>query len=64
METRLKMSQRWLIIGIVILAVIAGSLTIVLPRDQMIKVIVFRDFFDIALPILGFGALIKYLFSK
>ena len=58
------MSQRWLIIGIVILAVIAGSLTIVLPRDQMIKVIVFRDFFDIALPILGFGALIKYLFSK
>jgi len=32
-----------------------------LPRDLLINVIIFRDFFDAALPVLAFGALIKYL---
>jgi len=34
-----------------------------LPRDYdlLINVIIFRDFFDAALPVLAFGALVKYL---
>ena len=48
---------------IILIAIIVGLGT-QLPRDLLIKVIVFRDFFDAALPILGFGALIKYLCTK
>lgn len=45
---------------IVVLAVCVGLGT-QLPRDLLIKVIIFRDFFDAALPVLAFGALVKYL---
>lgn len=48
---------------IVIVAVIVGVMTLVLPRDEIIRLVMFRDFFDVALPILGFGALVKYLCS-
>lgn len=48
---------------VIIIAVGIGALALILPRDQLIKLIIFRDFFDISLPILGFGALVKYLCS-
>ncbi len=48
---------------IVIVGVLVGVLALALPRDQIVHLIVFRDFFDVSLPILAFGALIKYLCS-
>jgi hypothetical protein len=48
-------------IALIILIAICVGLGTQLPRDLLIKVIIFRDFFDAALPILAFGALIKYL---
>ena len=47
----------------ILAAIIVGALAIYLPRDQLVRLIVFRDFFDVSIPILGFGALIKYLCS-
>lgn len=46
---------------IMIIAVIVGVLAVTLPRDQIVRLIMFRDFFDVSLPILAFGALVKYL---
>jgi len=46
---------------IIIAAFIVGVLMLTLPREQVIKLIIFREFFETALPILAFGALIKYL---
>lgn len=46
---------------IILIAILIGLLALVLPREQLIKLIVFRDFFDVTLPILAFGALVKYL---
>lgn len=48
---------------IILAAIIISVLALVAKDDQFIKLIIFRDFFDVALPILGFGALIKYLYS-
>lgn len=48
---------------IIVVAVIVGTLVLVLPREQIVQLIMFRDFFDISLPILAFGALVKYLCS-
>ncbi len=49
-------------VGLIILvALIGGILTLTLPRDEIVRLIVFRDFFDVALPILAFGALVKFL---
>jgi hypothetical protein len=46
---------------IIVVAVATGVFALVLPRDQLVRLIIFRDFFDVTLPILAFGALIKYL---
>lgn len=46
---------------IILVAIVVGVCGLVLPRDQLIRLIIFRDFFDITLPILAFGALVKYL---
>lgn len=46
---------------VVLVGILVGALALVLPRDQIVHLIVFRDFFDVSLPILAFGALIKYL---
>jgi hypothetical protein len=48
---------------IVIVAVIVGVMAISLPREEILRLVMFRDFFDVSLPILGFGALVKYLCS-
>lgn len=55
------MFMRTFIALVILIAVAVGVFALVLPRDQVIKLVIFRDFFDVALPILAFGALIKYL---
>ena len=59
------MWMRLFIALIVVIAVTVGVLVLALSsnREQLVKLIVFRDFFDVSLPILAFGALIKYLCS-
>lgn len=55
------MLMRVFITLIVLIAIVVGIFAFYLPRDQLLKLIIFRDFFDVTLPILAFGALIKYL---
>jgi len=55
------MLMRIFVTLIIIIAIAVGVFALILPRDQLVRLIIFRDFFDVALPILGFGALIKYL---
>ncbi len=47
---------------VMIVAVVVGAMAVTW-HEQVVRIIVFRDFFDVALPILAFGALIKYLCS-
>lgn len=58
-----NMWMRIFVALIVIIAITVGILVLALSsnREQLVKLIVFRDFFDVSLPILAFGALIKYL---
>lgn len=46
---------------IVLIAITVGILAQALTRDLLVPLIMFRDFFEAALPILAFGALVKYL---
>ena len=46
---------------IIIVAIAIGVLALAVPKEQLIRLIYFRDFFDVSLPILAFGALVKYL---
>jgi hypothetical protein len=55
------MLMRIFVTLIILVAILVGVFALVLPRDQLVKLIIFRDFFDVTLPILAFGALIKYL---
>jgi hypothetical protein len=55
------MLLKWFIGLIVVVGVVVGALALILPREQIVHLIMFRDFFDVSLPILAFGALIKYL---
>lgn len=53
--------MRLFVMLIILVAIAVGVFALVLPRDQLVRLIIFRDFFDVTLPILAFGALIKYL---
>lgn len=55
------MLLRIFILLVVLIALTVGIMALVLPRDAIVRLIVFRDFFDVSLPVLAFGALIKYL---
>lgn len=55
------MLMRAFVALIILIAVGVGVFALALPRDQLVKLIIFRDFFDVTLPILAFGALVKYL---
>lgn len=55
------MAMKIFVTLIVLIAIIVGILALTLPREEIVKLIIFRDFFDVSLPILAFGALIKYL---
>ena len=57
------MFMRIFVIFIVLIAFAVVVLALNLPTEQMVKLIFFRDFFDVTLPILAFGALVKYLCS-
>jgi hypothetical protein len=46
---------------LIVLVALAVGFGTRLPRDLLLNVIIFRDFFDAAIPVLAFGALIKYL---
>lgn len=50
-----------LFILVIILVSLGVGLGTLMPREILIRAIVLRDFFDAAIPVLGFGALIKYL---
>lgn len=55
------MLMRVFIALIILIAIAVGVFALVLPREQLVRLIIFRDFFDVTLPILAFGALVKYL---
>lgn len=55
------MFMRIFVTLVVLVAIIVGALALTLPREEIVKLIIFRDFFDVSIPVLGFGALIKYL---
>lgn len=46
---------------IVLTAIVVGALVLFMRKEYLVQLIVFRDFFDVSIPILGFGALVKYL---
>ena len=49
---------------IVVVAIVVGLLNITSsPHIDMLRLSMFSEFFTVAIPILGFGALIKYLCS-
>ncbi len=55
--------MRLFVTVIILIAIAVGVFALVLHRDQLVTLIIFRDFFDVTLPILAFGALVKYLCS-
>lgn len=55
------MLMRIFVCLIILIAIAVGIFALILPRDQLVRLIIFRDFFDVTLPILAFGALVKYL---
>jgi len=55
------MLLRIFVVLVVLVGILVGCLAMTLPREQIVRLIIFRDFFDVSLPILAFGALIKYL---
>lgn len=55
--------MRIFVAAIIVVAVVVGVLALSLDPDKLVKLIIFRNFFDVTMPILGFGALIKYLCS-
>lgn len=57
------MIMRLFVAFVVVVAVIAGVLNIAPFRSDVIPLAMFSEFFSTALPILGFGALVKYLCS-
>ena len=54
--------KTWAIV-IVIIALLIAVLASVWPQDRLADIIYVTRFFDVTLPVLAFGALIKYLFS-
>jgi len=46
------MLMRVFVTLIVLIAIVVGALALTLPREEIVKLIIFRDFFDVSLPIL------------
>lgn len=57
------MCQKVLAIVFFVIALLLAILATVLPQDKLASVIYISRFFDVMLPILAVGALIKYLWS-
>jgi hypothetical protein len=46
-----------------VLALVMGALVSVLPQDQLANLFYVSRFIEVMIPILGVGALVKYLFG-
>lgn len=57
-----KCHKMWAII-VLIVALLIAILASVWPQDRLSDIIYVTRFFDVTLPILAFGALVKYLFK-
>jgi hypothetical protein len=57
------MFMKIFVLIVVLVAVVVGVLNIAPLRSDVIPLALFSEFFSAALPILAFGALIKYLCS-
>jgi hypothetical protein len=55
------MVQKIFVALIVVIAVVAGLLNIIPFHTDVVRLAMFGEFFMATIPILGFGALIKYL---
>lgn len=55
------MSGKVFSIVIIVIAVVMGVLACVVPVSHVMNILLIAKFFDVMLPILGVGALIKYL---
>ena len=53
--------MRIFVTTIILIAIAVGIFALALNPDKLVTLIIFRDFFDVTLPILAFGALVKYL---
>ncbi len=56
----MKCNKIWAII-IIVIALILAILATVWPQDRLTDIIYVTRFFDVMLPVLAFGALVKYL---
>jgi len=54
------MSKVWAVI-VVVFAIIIAILAVSLPQESMRPIFVITTFFDVMIPILAVGALIKYI---
>jgi|688.fasta_scaffold206042_2 hypothetical protein len=57
------MCRTFFAIFFVAIALLLALLASVLPQGQLTSIVYFSRFFDIMLPVLAVGALIKYLFT-
>lgn len=55
--------NKGLVIGTVIVAVILGIMAVTWPQSRLSDIIYISRFFDVMLPVLAVGALLKYLCS-
>jgi hypothetical protein len=59
----MRMCNKVLAIVFIVIALLLALLASVLPQDKLVSVIYISRFFDIMLPVLAVGALIKYLWT-
>ncbi|MBA2655204.1 MAG: hypothetical protein H0U71_09110 [Gammaproteobacteria bacterium] len=57
------MSGKLFALLFIIIALLLAGFASILPQDRLASIIYITRFFDIMLPVLAVGALIKYLFS-
>jgi hypothetical protein len=58
------MVGRVLVIIITLFALFMGLMACILPANRLEELLVYIKLFEVMLPILGVGALIKYMFDK
>lgn len=58
------MYMRYFINAIIAIAVVVGAISLFISRENMFGVMIVQQFFQIALPVLAFGALVKYLLTN
>ena len=58
------MCYKVFMIVVIVIALLLAVLATVWPQDRLADVIVVSRFFDVMLPVLAVGALVKYLWSS